>query len=976
MWRPFLPLQALNNLGRKPEVEAGGSEMDPPAYLPSYLTTEQFDAIVHQGSPLLIIAGPGSGKTEVITWRVMHLVRAGLVTPEHLLVTTFTNKAALELKDRIQQRLADVHVEAMQVGTLHAFCADLLRQHQSRSPLPRGFHILDEHGQFLFVYSQRKALGLDALVKGRPYDFFSNVLRLFSLATEELVEPERLGEWCECCRAEAEVSAAELAGGRSKTKAEKAAGEVERWCEEKVVVEAYRHYVDLLRERGLADFAFLQRHAYDLLTVHPEVVADLRGRYRAILVDEYQDTNAVQERLLKLLARDGNHLTVVGDDDQSIYRFRGATVRNLLDFPRSFPGARVVRLTENFRSREPIVAHSLNVITHNPARFEKSLFTQRGPGSDVLLVYERSVDEEAAALAGLLHRLHGAGKVRRWSDVVILLRSVRSYAASYTDALRAAGIPVVVTGDATLFQRDDVGQLVNLFTFLGATKPWGDVHVRQPVMNLDEATVAALQAFPGSLLDLDETGWQEIGVTSPADRRKLSALLALKRRVQAREHPSLLAVFYDLLAITGYAARCERIGDLEALLNLGVFSRLVTAFDEYAGTRTLYPFLDYLKLMREGGVDPAVVEPEDAMRVMTIHQAKGLEFPVVVVASAMDGRLPSTRRREHYEVPHELRASGPPEVEDPHLVDERKLFYVAATRARDLLILGTADVVNKRGGGPSPFLVEMLGEDLHAAVDLSQARVAEIESRAGPAAGPRERLSFSQLAYFLQCPVRFKFAVVYGLELPRPDPVDFGANVHRALLTIHERAQAGQIPQPAEIEEIVAAAWVAALQADPVQDRQAQKAAVRQLQHYVAHHTGSLTQVVQAEAGFSFGLERHVLVGKIDLLRQADGGHELVDFKAGRSAPAALEQVDAQLDLYALGAESSLKLPIVQQSVHFLEDDQVHTWAWSPARAESARKWLGSLLDQITRREFPPRPAYCPHCAEFRAICPYGEGQR
>lgn len=953
---------------------------DAAPYLPDHLTSEQREAILHTGSPLLIVAGPGSGKTEVITWRVAHLVRAGLVAPEHLLVTTFTNKAALELKDRIQQKLPEVHAEAMQVGTLHSFCADLLRQYQLRSPLPRGFRILDQHGQFLLVYVQRKTLGLDALVKGHPHAFLSNVLHLFNLATEELVEPGQLGEWCACRRLEAEAHAAEMADGKSKTKAKQAVAEFDRLCEQQVVVQAYARYVDLLRERGLADFAFLQRYAYDLLADAPGIVAELRDRCRAILVDEYQDTNAVQERLLQALAGDGTHLTVVGDDDQSIYRFRGATVRNLLDFPSRYPDARQIRLTRNFRSREPIVAHSLDVIAHNPARFEKALFTQRGPGSDVPLVYEHSVGEEAEALAGLLRRLRDAGQIRRWNDVVMLLRSVRSYAAVYAEALRAAGIPVVVVGDATLFQRADAGQLVNLFTFLAATKPWGDVHVRQPILDLEESTAAALKAFSGYLLDLDDAGLQEIGVTSATDRRRLLDLLALKRRVQAKGHTCLLEVSYELLAISGYAARCERVRDADALLNLGILSRLVAAFDEHAGTRTLYPFLDYLKLMREGGVDPAVLEPEDAVRITTIHQAKGLEFPVVVIASVMNGRLPSTRRRDHYEVPYKLRASGEPEVSDPHLVDERRLFYVAATRARELLIVGTADVVNKRGGGPSPFLAEMFGEDLHAAADLSQARIDAIESQGSAAAGPRERLSFTQLAYYLQCPVRYKFAVVYGLEVPRPDPMDFGTNVHRALLAIHEQAKDGQIPAPAEIDGIVAAAWVTAPQADPVQDREAQQAAVRQLQRYVAHHAEALSRVFRMEAGFSLGLARHVLVGKVDLLRRAGGSngaaYELVDFKAGRSAPAALEQVDAQLDLYALGVESSLGLPIVRQIAHFMADEQVHTWAWSPRKAVVVGKGLETLLERIARQQFPPRHAYCARCDEFRAICPYREEPR
>jgi len=203
--------------------------------------------------------------------------------------------------------------------------------------------------------------------------------------------------------------------------------------------------------------------------------------------------------------------------------------------------------------------------------------------------------------------------------------------------------------------------------------------------------------------------------------------------------------------------------------------------------------------------------------------------------------------------------------------------------------------------------------------------------------------------------------VVYGLQVPHPLPT---SNFQPP------------IPSPEEVAEIVASAWLPAPQADLVQDRQAQQAAVRQLQHYVVHHGESLSRVAQAETGFSFGLERYVLVGKIDLLRHTGGGYELIDFKAGRSAPAALEQVDAQLDLYALGAEASLRLPIVRQSAHFLEDDEVYTREWSPERATSGREWLEALLDQITRRQFPPRLAYCPRCNEFRAICPYTEDER
>jgi DNA helicase-2/ATP-dependent DNA helicase PcrA len=188
---------------------------------------------------------------------------------------------------------------------------------------------------------------------------------------------------------------------------------------------------------------------------------------------------------------------------------------------------------------------------------------------------------------------------------------------------------------------------------------------------------------------------------------------------------------------------------------------------------------------------------------------------------------------------------------------------------------------------------------------------------------------------------------------------------------IHERAKARLAPSESDVGEIVEQTWISALQADPAQDRQAKKAAIKQLKRYIAHHADTFDQVAQAEASFSFGLEQHVLSGKIDLVRHAGEGHEIVDFKAGKSVPAALEQVDTQLDLYALGAASNLGLRVVRQTVHFLEDGKVYSLDWSSHRAKSAQTRLTEMLSRIARREFPPRQDYCAHCQEFRRICPY-----
>jgi superfamily I DNA/RNA helicase len=246
----------------------------------------------------------------------------------------------------------------------------------------------------------------------------------------------------------------------------------------------------------------------------------------------------------------------------------------------------------------------------------------------------------------LLKQLHDQGKIKRWSDVAILLRSVKSYAAPYAAALQAAGIPHVVVGSEDFFAREDISQLYDvLVRFLGATKEWGDKFVCSPLVGLSDETIKALKAHKANLLDsADEKGLQEIGIENVDDRRRLLGLLGLKQEILAKKHASFLSVLYRLLEITGYFARSEATGQAETLQNIGVLSQLIAAFDAFGGTRNYYPFQDYMQLIRQGGEEPVIEPPPDPLQIMTIHQAKGLEWPVVVVGSVMNGRLPATAR--------------------------------------------------------------------------------------------------------------------------------------------------------------------------------------------------------------------------------------------------------------------------------------------------------------------------------------------
>jgi len=364
---------------------------------------------------------------------------------------------------------------------------------------------------------------------------------------------------------------------------------------------------------------------------------------------------------------------------------------------------------------------------------------------------------------------------------------------------------------------------------------------------------------------------------------------------------------------------------------------------------------------------------KDAVQIMSIHQSKGLEFPVVVMGSVVNGRLPSSPHMEPFEIPYHLRASGLPEVEDPHLVDERKLFYVAATRARDLLIIGTSDTKNESGEGHSIFLKEMLGKN--QIEDSTQSYIENAESKQHSNAA-MARHSFSDLSYFLECPMRYKYAVVYNLHIPWREAMGFGDNVHRVMEALHNQALQGRVPTVEEIPGIVAEKWINRNFIRPDEEKELIGAAIKQIHRYLINHGRALFSVIGAETPFSFDLEGHTVLGKIDLMKRHSGDSiELVDFKTSKmpvpGKDIRKENIDLQLDIYTLGAEKALHLKVANTATHFLGDGNLVMNAWSPGRRAQALMKLTGILNCIDEGRYNPNFSYCAYCLEFRAICPH-----
>ena len=837
-------------------------------------TDAQKQAINCLDENLQIIACAGSGKTQVISQRIINLVTSGKAKPEEIIAFTYTDKAAAELKARIlklarEQIGNQLGLADMYIGTIHAWCLNTL---QDTCLEYQKFDVLDEVTQALFIDRYFKESGMLDLsmekYKDRPY-----FIALMSLVRE-----------------------AELSSELPAT-----------------IQEALAHYEATLRDHSYFDFTMIMSEVEKRIRTDEAFRAKIRETRRYLIVDEYQDVNPVQERIIECLFGLGLNICVVGDDDQTIYQWRGGDVRYILDFVDRYsrPGHPVVKikLEDNFRSSNAVIESAKTLVSNNRHRLEKNM---RAAGhqafeiGDLLAQDFDSPEEEAEWVAAAIANLRGVafsdakgGPPRGldYSDMVVLLRKWKK-ADPFVEAFKRHEIPFVVAGVNHLFAQHEARAARGIFEYLDS--------------KLDSDTLLAL--------------WREVlpTLTDEAYKKALTELDRKKpHRIRIYHDMNLQEIFWEflehagvtegaLLAVNGKGELGTAYGEI-VLYNLGMFSQAIQDFETiyftWGAAYKLRAFLDFLTYIGEGTYPEGwlnnVYKAPNAVQIMTVHQAKGLEYPVVFIPNLNKNNFPDQRhggRNVFHYIPEGIvqnaeRYRGGEE-------DERRLMYVAMTRAKKFLFLSRSPTESRNDKVPSPFLAEAKRAGFLVS---SPARDFSDRPKASPRRGENGavlELDFSKMKTLFDCPWAFKLFYLYGFNEPLNQRLGYGKTLHNVLMDMHRGALEGHATTDDELPALLAKHENFPYALGEIWDAMHNKTQ-KYLEQYLRNNRADFGSIRYAEKEIQIDLGDGVLInGRIDLIKKRDlAGKELtylIDFKSREEVQTKRLSMK-QLYLYALG---------------------------------------------------------------------------
>ncbi len=930
----------------------------------STLNEDQKKIVAQTEGPVLVIAGPGSGKTKTLVDRIVALVKKG-IQPESIMVGTFTEKAAKELVTRISNQLLEIGISAnlneMYIGTLHSIFLRFLEENREYTRLKRSYRLFDQFEQSFIIFRHFSEFldieGAETLVVGGRSSTWMRAQSLaekLNIVSEEVLDVDELRE-------SDDISVRALA-------------------------ECYDLYVSILEEENALDFSTIQLAAYRLLTEHPEVLEKVQDKIQYFMVDEYQDTNTIQERILLLLASKSNNLCVVGDDDQGLYRFRGATIRNILEFPKNFPEGecKTFYLQINYRSHPDIIRFYNRwmgdqrwTYDGETFRFDKTIRAREDdfPNTPAVMRLSSSGDDDEyhEEVLRFIRYLEDNGIVKDYNQIAFLFKSVKSdKAKNLADFLERNGIRVFSPRSDMFFAREEIRRILGCY-----------VMIFPKVLELFEE---------GSSMSILCQGWLDTFMEALDKEKESNKELILWCADKFKKHNSLrkgtdygfTSLLYQMFQFPLFAQYLKvdlkaNKTDLRAAYNLGTLSNLISKF-EYLYNFTVFTpknieytlknfFQYYFRFLVQGGMsefeDFDETLPSGCVSFMTIHQSKGLEFPVTIVGSMGDvprksySALDQTLQENYYHKP----------VYEPFdamkFFDFARLYYTAFSRAQNLLLLTGCE----RGSGrktPSAYFAKYWNELPHwtdPRVNLRLVTLADVK----PVSVKHEYSFTSHILLYENCPRQYEFYKELQFVEERKGSTMGGSLLHQTIEDIHKAVLKGE--QSTLTNENIEA-WfnsnyqLLVKQMHTYLNEPQREAILRQVLRYRDKNAETWNRIKEAEVEVSLVKKDYILKGQIDLVEGEEGTVELVDFKSGDKPDVntrdphkkeILNQYRRQLEIYAYLVEQRYGLKVSSMHIYYPKEEEGNpriTFKYQKKNVDNTIESFEEVVHKIEKKDF------------------------
>ena len=980
------------------------------------LNEEQKQAVCHTNGPLMIVAGAGTGKTTIITKRIAWLIEQNLAKPDEILALTFTEKAALEMEERVDVLVPYGYVD-LWIMTFHSFCEKILRENALEIGLSSDFKILDETSQWIFLRKNLDKFNLDYYKPiGNPAKFITALIKHFSRVKDELITSEEYLNYAEKLRLDTDSADFIKSLDENVSKQSKEVIKSQEIARTSEIADAYHTYNNLLIENNYVDFGDLIFWTIKLFKERPAVLEKYRRKFKYLLVDEFQDTNFGQYELIKFLAYPKNNLLIVGDDDQSIFKFRGASISNILQFKSDYPDSKEIVLKNNYRSSQEILDLSYQFIQqNNPNRLEvklgdkisKKLLSNAENKAFIEHLHYSTLEEEAEKTIEKIIKLKEEDKESTWNDFAILVRA-NDTASSFANEMEKRGVPYQFMALRGLYSKNIILDIVAYLKIINNLHDNNSFYriLKIPFLNFDNKDIANVILEARRKTESIYEVLKRISTVKNISDNFISQINNLISIIdkhcisfQTKKTSEIfLFVLQDLGFIKYLSSELskQKKDDLEYLQQF--FSKIKN-FEIVEVDSSLEKFLELFDLELQAGEEGRLTlnldEGPDMVRILTVHSAKGLEFKYVFIVNLVDRKFPTTEKKDAIPLPDalvkEILLEG-----DIHLEEERRLFYVAMTRAKLGLYFTTADDYGgAREKKLSRFMSEMGYKKPENLLPKTRKKASfEIPKKNDEVIKTEyllpKKFSFTQLSAFANCPLQYKFSHILKIQVPSHASLSFGKTIHNTLyqfcLRFYSNANkiqndlfgnslSGKKDNDLTLKDLLLIyeqQWIDEWYESKEQKKKFFEKGKDILKNFYNDFIKEKPMVDLLELNFILPVKDYKIKGAIDRIdKLMDETLEIIDYKVSDSKERLDKDKKMQLMIYQMAAEEIFKKKVSKLTYYFLNDNKKVSFTAKEKQLDDVKLDILDKIEQINQSNFEPTPGFqCQYC-DFKGICEF-----